>query len=223
MNVAEALNYFLSRVGAELEALGMVRNKKGDLWVVKKNSYKLNLQINVSPGLSGGSKFLFHTTLSIHWDDLSDYVLILENYLREERSMPPLKNKRPLLSVTDWLEVYQESGRVDKGVWFVPMEEVKSNKDFEKDFKELVEIALYYFSKSQKLKFCIDQLRDKGYTSTNLTYLSLASSVNSDFLHEKYDELRESNSSKVSWNESEMKSALHFTERNPFKPKHPFG
>lgn len=52
--------------------------------------------------------------------------------------------------------------------------------------------------------------------------ISVASSVSNEFLREKFSALRDANSEKTSWNEMEMKAALHFVELNQFKPKYPF-
>ena len=220
MNVNEALNYFLSKVAPELDALGLIRNKKGNSWIIKDGPFKLVLDINVSPGLSNKSSVLFHTIFNIYRDDLSDYVLVLENFLREKKSMPSLKNKRPLLGVTDWLEIYQENNKTDSGVWFATLAEVDGNKNFEKDFQELIGFALFYFSECKRLDFCLDKLKNRGFLSSNLAFVALASSIGREFLHEKYSELQQANFGKVGWNESEMKSALHFLEKNPFKPKY---
>ncbi len=222
MNIAEALDYFLSRVAPELEALGLIRNKKGDVWGIAENPYKFSFQIHISPGVSNPSTFLFHSTFSINRSDLSNYVLNLENNLRKIKSMPALKNKRPLISVTDWQEIYKENDIVDKAVWFASMKEVQENEKFENDFRELVKLALHYFEESKKLNFCIDKLMHKGYLASNLAFISIASSVSNEFLREKFSALRDANSEKTSWNEMEMKAALHFVELNQFKPKYPF-
>ena len=222
MNTSEALNYVVSRVESDLKALGMIRNKKGDLWTIKNNSSKCQLQINVSPGLSNKSGYIFHTTLAIYRDDLSLYVMGLENFLREKKSMPPLSIKRALFSITDWLDSFQENGKIDNGIWFARLEEIQADMDFERKFKELAELSIDFFSESKKLDFCMNHLINKGYAVTNLTFLALASSVSGDFLHKNYVRLRGVNLGRGSWDDLEMNFALHFIEENPFKPKYPF-
>lgn len=84
MNIAEALDYFLSRVAPELEALGLIRNKKEGMYGASQRIH-INLAFK-SISLLGfliPPHFFFHSTFSINRSDLSNYVLNLENNLRK--------------------------------------------------------------------------------------------------------------------------------------------
>ena len=67
----------------------------------------------------------------------------------------------------------------------------------------------------------MEQLKNKGMMRDGINYLAMASSISTDYLNLKYDELKESNSNKRSWNEAHMKELLRIIESDSFKSNVP--
>ena len=217
MNVIESLNYFIARVGGDMERFGLSSNKRGDLWTLKQGVYRLDVFIHVSVGFSSGNNSNFHINFNIYKNDLSKYAATVENRWRKLNSMPLLDFKLVLFSITDWQSLYEAAGIVDKGIWFASLKEMVANKNLENHFNEMLGLAFDFYEKIQDFDFCMEQLKNEGMMRDGINYLAMASSISTDYLNLKYDELKESNSNKRSWNEAHMKELLRMIESDGFK------
>ena len=101
MSVIESLNYFIARVGGDMERFGLSSNKRGDLWTLKQGVYRLDVFIHVSVGFSSRNNSNFHISFNIYKNDLSKYAATVENRWRKLNSMPLLDFKLVLFSITD--------------------------------------------------------------------------------------------------------------------------